>query len=73
MLHIIFYVIVFLLVLVFSNVLNKVFPKLALPLIQVVLGLILGFFGADEVLHVAPELLLLFFLEKAKKLMSNTF
>lgn len=58
MLHIIFYVIVFLLVLVFSNVLNKVFPKLALPLIQVVLGLILGFFGADEVLHVAPEFFL---------------
>lgn len=45
-------------VLVFSNVLNKVFPKLALPLIQVVLGLILGFFGADEVLHVAPEFFL---------------
>ena len=58
MLHTIFYVIIFLLVLVFSNVLNKVFPKLALPLIQVVLGLILGFFGADEVLHVAPEFFL---------------
>ena len=58
MLHTIFYVIIFLLVLVFSNVLNKVFPKLALSLIQVVLGLILGFFGADEVLHVAPEFFL---------------
>ncbi|AYG01795.1 cation:proton antiporter [Lactococcus allomyrinae] len=58
MLHTIFYVIVFLLTLVLSNVLNKVFPKLALPLIQVVFGLILGFFGADEILHVAPEFFL---------------
>ncbi|RZI49766.1 cation:proton antiporter [Lactococcus kimchii] len=58
MLHTILYVIVFLLTLVFSNVLNKVFPKLALPLIQVVFGLILGFFGADDILHVAPEFFL---------------
>ncbi len=58
MLHTIFYVIVFLLTLVLSNVLNKVFPKLALPLIQVVFGLILGFFGADDILHVAPEFFL---------------
>ncbi len=58
MLDTIFYVIVFLLTLVLSNVLNKVFPKLALPLIQVVFGLILGFFGADDILHVAPEFFL---------------
>lgn len=58
MLHSIFYVIVFLLALVISNVINKVFPKIALPLIQVVIGLILGFLGASEVLHVEPEFFL---------------
>lgn len=54
----ILYVIVFLLALIISNILNKVFPKLALPLIQVVIGLILGFFGADKILQVEPLLFL---------------
>ena len=54
MLHTIFYVIVFLLALVVSNIINKVFPKLALPLIQVVFGLCLGFLGASKLLQVDP-------------------
>ncbi|GBG96047.1 cation:proton antiporter [Lactococcus termiticola] len=58
MLHTIFYVIVFLIALVVSNVLNKIFPKLALPLIQVVIGLGLGFMGASNVLHIEPEVFL---------------
>ncbi|MFC4651373.1 cation:proton antiporter [Lactococcus nasutitermitis] len=58
MLHSIFYVIIFLLALVLSNVINKVFPKVALPLIQVMLGLLLGFLGAAEVLNVEPEVFL---------------
>lgn len=58
MLHTIFYVIIFLLALVVSNVINKVFPKLALPLIQVILGVFLGFMGASKLLDVAPELFL---------------
>lgn len=58
MLHSIFYVIVFLLALVISNVLNKIFPKLALPLIQVVIGLGLGFMGASKILTIEPEVFL---------------
>ncbi|MDR0297808.1 MAG: sodium:proton antiporter [Streptococcaceae bacterium] len=60
MLHTVFYAIIFLLVLVLSNVLDKIFPKLPLPLIQVVVGLILGFFGANRALHVDPEIFLAF-------------
>ena len=58
MLHTIFYVIIFLLALVISNIINKVFPKLALPLIQVVIGLCLGFLGASKLLQVDPEFFL---------------
>ncbi|MDR0199966.1 MAG: sodium:proton antiporter [Streptococcaceae bacterium] len=60
MLHTVFYAIVFLLALVVSNVLNKIFPKLPLPLIQVAIGLILGFFGANHVVTVDPEIFLAF-------------
>lgn len=60
MLHTVFYVIVFLLTLVISNVLNKVFPKLPLPLIQVIIGLALGFFGNAKLLTVDPEIFLAF-------------
>jgi len=40
---------------VVSNVINKVFPKLALPLVQVVMGLFLGFMGASNILNVDPH------------------
>ena len=60
MLHTVFYVIVFLLTLVFSNVANKIFPKLPLPLIQVLMGLLLGVLGADKVLTVDPQIFLAF-------------
>ena len=58
MLHSIFYVIIFLLALVLSNVLHQIFPKLALPLIQVILGVLLGFMGASQLVNVDPELFL---------------
>ncbi|GAB2024610.1 sodium:proton antiporter [Lactovum odontotermitis] len=60
MLNSVLYVIVFLLALIISNVINKVFPKIPLPLIQVLMGLILGFFGASKIIHVEPEVFLAF-------------
>ena len=50
MIHTVFYVIIFFAALIVSNVINKVFPKLPLPLIQVIFGLILGTLGAGNVL-----------------------
>lgn len=60
MIHTVFYVIIFFVALIVSNVINKVFPKLPLPLIQVVFGLILGVFGAGGVLRLNSELFLAF-------------
>ena len=58
--HTVFYVIIFFVALIVSNVINKVFPKLPLPLIQVVFGLILGMLGAGDVLRLNSELFLAF-------------
>ena len=58
MIHTVFYVIIFFVALIVSNVINKVFPKLPLPLIQVVFGLILGVLGAGDVLRLNSELFL---------------
>ena len=58
MLQSILHVIIFLLALVFSNVINKIFPKLALPLVQVLIGILFGFGGISEFLHVDPEFFL---------------
>lgn len=58
--HTVFYVIIFFVALIVSNVINKVFPKLPLPLIQVVFGLILGVLGAGDVLRLNSELFLAF-------------
>lgn len=60
MIHTVFYVIIFFVALIVSNVINKVFPKLPLPLIQVVFGLILGMLGAGDVLRLNSELFLAF-------------
>jgi CPA1 family monovalent cation:H+ antiporter len=60
MIHTVFYVIIFFAALIISNVINKVFPKLPLPLIQVVFGLILGMLGAGQVLRLNSELFLAF-------------
>lgn len=60
MIHTVFYVIIFFAALITSNVINKVFPKLPLPLIQVIFGLILGILGAGNVLRLNPELFLAF-------------
>ncbi|CCK19229.1 cation:proton antiporter [Lactococcus laudensis] len=60
MIHTVFYVIIFFVALIVSNVINKVFPKLPLPLIQVIFGLILGVLGAGDVLRLNSELFLAF-------------
>lgn len=60
MIHTVFYVIIFFVALIVSNVINKVFPKLPLPLIQVILGLLLGMLGAGNVLRLESELFLAF-------------
>ncbi|MDN6013575.1 MAG: cation:proton antiporter, partial [Lactococcus sp.] len=60
MIHTVFYVIIFFAALIVSNVINKVFPKLPLPLIQVIFGLILGTLGAGNVLRLNSELFLAF-------------
>lgn len=60
MLQTVFYVIIFLLILAISNVLSKLFPKLPLPLVQVVVGLVLGFFGAKQVINIPPDIFLAF-------------
>ncbi|WP_332406816.1 cation:proton antiporter [Lactococcus laudensis] len=60
MINTVFYVIIFFVALIVSNVINKVFPKLPLPLIQVVFGLILGVLGAGDVLRLNSELFLAF-------------
>ena len=74
--HTVFYVIIFFVALIVSNVINKVFPKLPLPLIQVVFGLILGMLGAGDVLRLNSELFLAFiigplYFGKGKKQMSK--
>ncbi|MDR0300507.1 MAG: sodium:proton antiporter [Streptococcaceae bacterium] len=60
MLNSVVYAIIFLLALVISNIFNKVFPKIPLPLVQVLMGLSLGFFGASKIIHVEPEVFLAF-------------
>ena len=60
MLESVFYAIVFLLALVISNIINKVFPRIPLPLIQVLIGLFLGFFGVEKIIQVEPEVFLAF-------------
>lgn len=60
MIHTVFYVIIFFVALIVSNVINKVFPKIPLPLIQVILGLLLGLLGAGNVLRLNSELFLAF-------------
>jgi CPA1 family monovalent cation:H+ antiporter len=60
MIHTIFYVIIFFAALISSNVINKVFPKIPLPLIQVIFGLILGTLGAGHVLRLNSEFFLAF-------------
>lgn len=60
MIHTVFYVIIFFTALIMSNLINKVFPKLPLPLIQVVFGLILGTLGAGNVMRLNSETFLAF-------------
>ncbi|WEV60490.1 sodium:proton antiporter [Streptococcaceae bacterium ESL0729] len=58
--HLMFIIIGFLLALILSNIINRVFPKIPLPFIQVVFGMLLAFFGADGILKFDPELFLAF-------------
>ncbi|MGZ7234458.1 cation:proton antiporter, partial [Streptococcus pyogenes] len=50
--------ILFLFTLILSNILNRIFPKMPLPLIQIALGVVIGFFnqGIDFVLK--PDIFL---------------
>ncbi|MCH4168037.1 MAG: sodium:proton antiporter [Streptococcaceae bacterium] len=58
MAHLILYLIIFFITILFSNVLNKVFPKIPLPLIQIIFGVILGMLGAGDVIHMDSEIFL---------------
>ena len=56
--EILLYTIVFLLLLVVSNVTNRLLPQLPLPLVQIVLGISLGFILPQEKFHLDTELFL---------------
>lgn len=56
--EILLYTIVFLLLLVVSNVTNRFLPQLPLPLVQIVLGISLGFILPQEKFHLDTELFL---------------
>lgn len=56
--EILLYIIIFLLVLVISNVTNRIFPQLPLPLVQIALGVIIGFYIPQESFHLDTELFL---------------
>ncbi|MCF1284551.1 cation:proton antiporter [Streptococcus sinensis] len=56
--EILLYTIVFLLLLVVSNVTNRILPQLPLPLVQIVLGISLGFLLPQEKFHLDTELFL---------------
>ena len=56
--EILLYTIVFLLLLVVSNVTNRLLPQLPLPLVQIVLGISLGFLLPQEKFHLDTELFL---------------
>ncbi|OFI47088.1 sodium:proton antiporter [Floricoccus penangensis] len=58
--QLIFFIIGFLSALIASNIINRVFPKIPLPFIQVVLGIIMATFGADQILKFDPEVFLAF-------------
>ena len=56
--EILLYTIVFLLLLVVSNVTNRLLPQLPLPLVQIVLGISLGFLLPQGKFHLDTELFL---------------
>lgn len=58
MAHFVVFIIIFVLTILFSNVLNKVFPRIPLPLIQIVFGIIIGIIGGGEVIQLDSELFL---------------
>ncbi|EHJ56152.1 hypothetical protein HMPREF9318_02030 [Streptococcus urinalis FB127-CNA-2] len=53
-------IIVFLFALIISNVINRMFPKIPLPFIQLVFGLAFGFMNNGNRISVDPELFLAF-------------
>ncbi|MDE7490593.1 sodium:proton antiporter, partial [Streptococcus agalactiae] len=50
----------FLLFLILSNVINRIFPKLPLPFIQLVFGILSGLVFHKSQVHIDPELFLAF-------------
>jgi CPA1 family monovalent cation:H+ antiporter len=43
---------------ILSNIINRFFPRLPLPLIQLIFGFFLGYFGSEHVLRLNPEIFL---------------
>ena len=53
-----FYLLIFLLVLIVSNTTNKLFPFMPMPLIQILLGIVIGLFLPNNQYHLDTELFL---------------
>ncbi|GGE31319.1 cation:proton antiporter [Streptococcus himalayensis] len=53
-----FYALIFLLVLIVSNATNKLFPRFPLPLIQILLGILIGFCTPQGKFHLDTEVFL---------------
>ena len=58
------YLIVFLLVLIVSSTTNKLLPFLPLPLVQILLGIVIGLFLPNTDFHLNTELFLALVIEK---------
>lgn len=69
-------VITFLLSLILSNVINRIFPQIPLPAIQLFFGILFGIFNKGHHLIIDPEIFLAFVIppltfEKVRKVMSK--
>ena len=53
-----FYLLIFLLVLIVSSTTNKLFPFIPMPLIQILLGIVIGLFLPNNQYHLDTELFL---------------
>lgn len=73
------YLILFLLVLIVSSTTNKLLPFLPLPLVQILLGIVIGLFLPNTDFHLNTELFLVYWLsapcfsERLKKQMLRLF
>ncbi|MFS1663066.1 cation:proton antiporter [Streptococcus sp. zg-JUN1979] len=58
--HMAMFIVIFLVVLIFSNLLNHLFPKVPLPLIQIIFGGLISLVAGDNTVHLDSELFLAF-------------